>query len=121
MMRAFLLLGLASLSSGCAVITENPDGTRRIFGLVNMTIQSTPSGSEKIPSQGGVDAVRVRALGLSMLTGDKHTAVTLGFSDDTLVSIRSNSCIRLDYAVDVPVHVSPMIVKQELFQTGASQ
>lgn len=103
--------GIAALLAcvpGCAIVTQHADGSQRIVGFVAMEIKNPRavekgSGSEPLP---GIDSVRNRMLGVSLLVADARTSLTLGYSDDTLIVVRSNSCVRIETVDGVPVRAA---------------
>lgn len=81
---------LASLVSGCSLVTVGPDGTRRVMGLVYLEL---PPARPRSPA---ADALRVRSLGLAFPSSADQTSLSLGYTDETLARIRNNSCLRVD-------------------------
>lgn len=78
---ALLALGL----QGCANVVVDADGTRHITGFVRLTLP--PAVAEQ-----GADAVRVQAVGLSVVHNPVGgTTVVLGYGDSTLVSLRNDA------------------------------
>lgn len=78
-----LLVALA----GCAHVVVDADGTRHIAGFMMLTL---PPAHQDV----GAEAVRLRALGLTVTRGHAAGAqVTLGYSDTTIATIRNDSVI----------------------------
>lgn len=78
---------LWAVLAGCAHVVVEPDGTRRIAGFVVLTL---PPAAQDI----GGDAVRIRALGLTVTRGHAAGAqLTLGYSDTTIATLRNDSVV----------------------------
>jgi hypothetical protein len=78
---------LSVVLAGCAHVAVEPDGTRRIAGFMVLTL---PPATQDI----GGDAVRIRALGLTVTRGHAAGAqVTLGYSDTTIATLRNDSVV----------------------------
>lgn len=106
----------------CAIITQHADGSQTIVGFVAMQVNhpaaATPAG-EAAPLP-GIDAVRNRMLGASLLVAESRTSLTFGYSDDTLIVVRNNSCVRIETVDGIPVRVAVgQPVSRWIFMGGA--
>jgi hypothetical protein len=76
-----LVLGL----QGCAHVTVDDDGTRRVTGFVRLTLP--PAVADP-----GADALRVQAVGISIIRSPVGGAtVVLGYGDATVASVRNDA------------------------------
>ena len=87
MKRASALL--AVLLGACAHVEELPDGSRRVTGLVSMTVRAIP------PEKRGADTLEVKALGLLIVSGPAATSVSLGYSTERLTAVRNNALVEI--------------------------
>lgn len=81
-----MAMSAASLG-GCAHVVVAPDGTRHIAGFMVLTLPPAPQ-------EVGADAVRMRVLGLTVMSG--HAAgghLALGYSDTTIAAMRNDSAV----------------------------
>lgn len=78
-----ILLGLP----GCAYSTVDANGTRRMYGLMSVTLPQAHLTK-------GADVVRIRAVGLSA-TNTQGTGgqVTLGYSDTIIAAVRNDTIV----------------------------
>ena len=80
---AFLL----ALLAGCAYVQVEPDGTRRVTGLVSMQIP---------PSTGGSSACgqlfRLTSIGVSYLSTPAETGFALCYQHYGFAAVQSDSC-----------------------------
>lgn len=83
---AFLALALAS---ACAHVEELPDGSRRVTGLVRMTVPAMPAG------QRGADSLEVSALGLTLVSSPAGRSVSLGYSSERITALRNNALVEI--------------------------
>ena len=86
-----LLAALATLAAaGCAHVSELPDGSRRVIGLVSMTIPAA------IPqAQRGADRLDVTSVGLLVVSNSAGTSVTLGYAQERITSVRNNALVEI--------------------------
>ena len=81
------LTPLLAALAGCAHVVVEPDGTRHIAGFMLLTL---PRPTQDV----GGDAVRVRAMGLTVTRGHAAGAqLTLGYSDTTIATLRNDSVV----------------------------
>lgn len=80
----------AGLCAGCAHVYIDADGTRNVVGFVHLQLPP----AERAPA--AAESLRVRAIGLTLARSGAGSALTLGYSDDTLAFVRNHSCVRLD-------------------------
>jgi len=90
---ALLALALA----GCAHVEELPDGSRRVTGLVSMTIPAAIPHDRR-----GADSLQVTTLGLLILSGPAATSVQLGYASDRITAVRNNALVELYEWEDKP-------------------
>ena len=83
------LLAAAVASQGCAVTRVDEAGRTHVAGLVWMTLPAN-KGEDK-----AADLVRTRSVGVTLTSGPLGQAVTLGYSDQTLGSVRNHSVVRI--------------------------
>jgi hypothetical protein len=74
--------------AGCAVVQELPDGSRRVTGLVSVTIPNAIDSEKR-----GADAFELRTLGVSLISISNLTSVTLGYSSDRFTAVRNNALV----------------------------
>ncbi|KQY81063.1 MULTISPECIES: hypothetical protein [Roseateles] len=86
--RAALLAAAVALQ-GCAVTRIDEAGRTHVAGLVWMTLPAS-KGADK-----AADLVRTRSVGVTLTSGPLGQAVTLGYSDQTLGSVRNHSLVRV--------------------------
>lgn len=82
MKQVFSILA-AMLVAGCAVSIENPDGSVRVIGVVDMTVAPPPGNVAG-------EVVRVQSIGLTGSWGRNRASVTLGYSDIRIASFKNN-------------------------------
>lgn len=86
------LIGVLALvlgTQGCALMAVDADGTRHVFGFVQMTL---PPPALDV----GADAIRVRSAGLSVLTTPVvGSSLVLGYADLTIAAMRNHSSISM--------------------------
>jgi len=87
---ATVVLATAALLPGCAHVWVDPDGTRRVIGLVNLSLP--PQSSSKSAGE----AIRSQAIGLSFSASEAGSAFVFGYSDTTLAFVRNNSFVPAD-------------------------
>ena len=79
---ALLVLAIA----GCAHVEELPDGSRRVTGLVSMTIPpAIPQASR------GADLLEVKALGMLLVSGPAGAAFSIGYASERIVAVRNDA------------------------------
>ena len=86
------LLAAAFALQGCAITRVDEAGRTHVAGLVWMTLPAT-KGDDK-----AADLVRTRSVGVTLTSGPLGQALTLGYSDQTLGSLRNHSVVRVPRA-----------------------
>jgi hypothetical protein len=84
MRTALLALALA----GCAHVSELPDGSRRVIGLVSMTIPPSIPQEKR-----GADSLHVTTVGLLVLSGRAASSVQIGYASDRIIAVRNNALV----------------------------
>lgn len=78
---------LALALQGCAHVSVDADGTRHVTGFVRLTLP--PAHADP-----GADALRVQAVGLTVLRSPAvGTSVVLGYGDATVVVMRNDAVV----------------------------
>ena len=78
----------AALLAGCAHVEELPDGSKRITGLVRMTVPSAiPDGKR------GGETLQVTSFGLTFLTAPTASRISLGYASDRITTLRNNAVV----------------------------
>lgn len=84
---ALLAWALSLALQGCAHVSVDADGTRHVSGFMRLTLPPPNAGA-----RAGADALRVQALGLSVIrTPAVGTSIVLGYGDGTLVVMRNDA------------------------------
>jgi hypothetical protein len=86
-MRAALL---ALAVTGCAHVTELPDGSRRVTGLVSMTIPPSIPQDRR-----GADRLDVTALGLLVVAHPAGTSITFGYASERMTALRNHAYVEV--------------------------
>lgn len=77
------------LATGCAHVEELSDGSRRVTGLVRMTLPAMPVEAR------GADMLEVQALGVLLLSSPAGNSVSLGYSSERITALRNEA--RVEY------------------------
>ena len=88
--RLAIVLIMAGAMGGCAVVRTGPDGETSVIGFVSLTIPPPRFGDSHLST-----GLRVRALGLSVLSTELGGGVSFGYSDHALLAVGNNTCLRL--------------------------
>lgn len=89
-MKRRLALLVPALACACAHVEELPDGSRRVIGLVSMTIPAA------IPEQRrGADRLEVTALGLLVVSNPAATSIALGYASERITTVRNNALVEI--------------------------
>lgn len=80
---------LSLLLAGCAHVHVDEQGRRHVVGLVWMTLP--PAAVEPV----GAEALRVRALGASVVRTPAGGGLALGWTDTTVTVIRNDALARV--------------------------
>lgn len=86
----------ATLLAGCAHVHVDGEGRRHVVGLVWMTLPPAPV--EPV----GADALRVRALGASVIRTPAGGGVAVGWTDTTVTVIRNDALVRMPAPQEAP-------------------
>jgi len=87
--RATRLFALAAaLLAGCAHVQELPDGSKRITGLVRMTVPSAIPDEKR-----GGETLQVTSFGLTVLTAPTASRISLGYASDRITTLRNNAVV----------------------------
>ena len=90
MTTRILAILATALAAACAHVEELPDGSRRVTGLVSMTIPAA------IPEhRRGADRLEVSALGLLIVSNPAATSVTLGYASERITAVRNNALVEI--------------------------
>lgn len=96
-MKTGLAVAAATLVCACAHVTELPDGSRRVTGLVRMTIPaSIPQG------QRGADSLEVSAVGLLLLSTPAGGSLSLGYASERITTVRNDALVRISDREETP-------------------
>jgi hypothetical protein len=87
-MRLFIAWALGAVLAGCAYSYTEPDGTRRVIGLVDLEIE--PSG-ENMPVAGNV--LDIETLGFAFNRGPQGSRVTIGYGRSVTAALRDDSLV----------------------------
>ena len=87
------LLLAAAFASGCAYVQVQPDGSRRVAGLVYLEIPP-PGAADGI----GGETLRIRGIGVGFASGPPGATLAVGYFDSAQTIINNNSCIALKAA-----------------------
>lgn len=79
----------ALLLCACAHVEELPDGSRRVTGVVSMTVPALPHAER------GADMLEVKAVGLLILSGAGGSTVSLGYSSERITALRNNAVVEI--------------------------
>jgi hypothetical protein len=74
--------------AGCAHVQELPDGSRRVTGLVSMTIPAAVP-----PDSRGADALEVKALGVLLLSSPAGASLSFGYTSERIVAVRNDALV----------------------------
>ena len=85
--HALAQLALACLT-GCAHVEELPDGSRRVTGLVSLTIPPALAAEQR-----GADSLQVTSIGLLLLSSRAGTSMQLGYASDQIIAVRNNALV----------------------------
>lgn len=96
-MRALPALLMPALVCACAHVEELPDGSRRVTGLVSMTLP--PAFAQ---AQRGADSLQVSALGLLILSGPAGSSVSLGYASERITAVRNNALVEISEREEAP-------------------
>jgi len=78
---------------GCAYVQVQPDGSRRVAGLVYLEIPPPGSANEI-----GGETIRIRGIGIGFASATPGTTLALGYFDSAQTVVNNNSCIALTAA-----------------------
>jgi len=78
-------LAASLLACACAHVEELPDGSRRVTGMVRMTVPAMPAEAR------GADMLEVQALGVLMLSSPAGNSVSLGYSSERITALRNDA------------------------------
>jgi hypothetical protein len=81
---------LALAAAGCAHVSELPDGSRRVVGLVSLTIPAAIPDARR-----GADRLDVKGVGLVVVSNSAGTSVTLGYAQERITSVRNNALVEI--------------------------
>jgi hypothetical protein len=76
--------------SGCAQLTIDADGTRRVTGFVRIEL---PPATD-LRNFGG-ESLRIQALGLLLSRSGPESALTVGYTDSFHALVKADSCVAL--------------------------
>lgn len=91
--HAFTVIGLGlSLAAlnGCAHVQVDADGQRHVRGLVWLTLPP----ADVAPGTPGAQGLRLRGLGLVMTQHPGGSALVLGYSDSTVLTLANDAAVR---------------------------
>jgi hypothetical protein len=91
MIRNALAQVVLACLSGCAHVQELPDGSRRVIGLVSMTIPPALAAEQR-----GADFLQVTTVGALVLSSPAGTSVQLGYASDRITAVRNNALVELN-------------------------
>lgn len=78
----------AAVLAGCAHVEELPDGSKRITGLVRMTVPGAIPDDKR-----GGETVEVTSFGLTVLTAPTASRISLGYASDRITTLRNNAVV----------------------------
>ena len=87
MTRAVALAG-SLLACACAHVEELPDGSRRVTGVVRMTVPAMPAEAR------GADMLEVQTLGVLLLSSPAGNIVSLGYSSERITALRNDARVQ---------------------------
>jgi hypothetical protein len=87
-MRTAALAVALMFGSGCAHVEELPDGSRRVTGIVRMTVPGMPAEAR------GADMLEVQAVGVLMLSSPAGNSVSLGYSSERITALRNDARVQ---------------------------
>ena len=96
-LRALALVLLLLQITGCAHSYVDADGNTHVVGLVHVVVPRHIE-SEAVTSE----FVRVRSLGVSLLTSPVRTSFSVGYSDDMMVFQNYGACTIIERYWDKP-------------------
>ena len=76
------------LACACAHVEELPDGSRRVTGVVRMTVPAMPAEAR------GADMLEVQALGVLLLSSPAGNSVSLGYSSERITVLRNDARVQ---------------------------
>lgn len=76
------------LGSGCAHVEELPDGSRRVTGMVRMTVPAMPAEAR------GADMLEVQAVGVLLLSSPAGNSVSIGYSSERITALRNEARVQ---------------------------
>lgn len=85
MKRLSSALAALAFASGCAHVEELPDGSRRVTGMVRMTVPAMPAEAR------GADMLEVQAVGVLLLSTPAGNSVSLGYSSERITALRNDA------------------------------
>jgi hypothetical protein len=88
MREAAALLALAV--AGCAHVQELPDGSRRVTGLVSVTVPPAIAAERR-----GADRLEVSAVGLLIVSNPAATSISLGYASERITAVRNNALVEI--------------------------
>lgn len=84
-----MLAGVACAQlMGCAHVEELPDGSRRVTGIVRMTIPAMPSEMR------GADMLEVQAIGVLLVSSPAGNSFSLGYSSERITALRNDARVQ---------------------------
>jgi hypothetical protein len=88
---------LALAASGCAHVSELPDGSRRVVGFVSMTVPAAIA----VQRRGG-ELLEVTTLGLLVMSSPATTSVSLGYASERVTTVRNNALVQFSHTEETP-------------------
>ena len=83
-----IIIALVGPAAGCAAVTVEEDGSRRIVGLVAMRL-APPADATAIAGE----VTDVSALGLALYSSPIQHALVLGYSRERLAAVRDHALV----------------------------
>lgn len=85
-----VVLAATTLASGCAHVQLDANGSTHVLGLVWLTLPPPPAEHHAAHAGQGL---RLRALGLSMLSSDVGTSLVLGWHDSSVAYLLDHKMV----------------------------
>jgi hypothetical protein len=89
-MKRLLALLVPTLACACAHVEELPDGSRRVTGLVSMTVPPAIPAERR-----GADSLHVRVVGLLILSSPAGSSVSFGYAAERITAVRNDSLVEI--------------------------